>query len=284
MKEQKIIEVLKKHNIDNIKTVEETGPNQYNILLNSNDKFILKTFSENEKEVMDERIKRMENLFKNSKLAPKYLYGKLSEDENFLMWKEGRPVEEKTFDLGEDIGKFLKAYHGEFQNREEEWKKNFDHRIVLLLHNYYISKHEGPKDYIIFDYLNENKYLISDRKPSLLLSLDNVLNVNLDDEGRLSNIDLTAEHMADPYYQFKNLNFLNRDDLNFANGLIKGYFKDCSTILFFKTIALYTIVEYLYDEFKDYDNINHQRVNDKMDKLFELYNDFTDIYPNWYSK
>lgn len=281
MKEQNLIKALKNYNIDDIKNIRELDKNQYEILLNSNEKFILKTFSEDD---LDEKIERMKSLFENNKLAPKFLYGKLSDDENFLMWKEGSPLKEKSFELGEELGKFLRDFHGEFQNREDEWKKNFDHRIVLLLHNYYMSKHEGPKDYIILDYLNENKYLISDRKPSLLLGLQDVLNINLDDEGRLSNVDLTFEQMADPYFQFKNLNFLQREDLDYVNGLIKGYFKDGSTILFFKTMAIYTIVEYLYDEFEDHESINHERINEKIDRILEMYDYFTDIYPNWYRK
>lgn len=284
MIEQNLIEILKNYNIDDIKTVEETGQKQYEILLNSNEKYILKTLSENEKNIMDEKVEKMKSLFENNKLAPKFLYGKLSEDENFLMWKEGSPLREKSFGFGEELGKFLKTYHCEFQNRGDQWRKNFDHRIVLLLHNYYMSKHEGPKDYIILDYLNENKYLISDRKPSLLLGLEDVLNINLDDEGRLSNIDLTVEQMADPYFQFKNLNFLKSSDLDYVNGLIKGYFKDCSTILFFKTMAVYTIVEYLYDEFEGHESINHERINEKIDRILEIYNDFSDIYPHWYRK
>lgn len=281
MKEQNLIKILKNYNIDDIKNIRELDKNQYEILLNSNEKFILKTFSEDD---LDEKIEKMKSLFENNKLAPKFLYGKLSDDENFLMWKEGSPLKEKSFELGEELGKFLRDFHGEFQNRDDEWKKNFDHRIVLLLHNYYMSKHEGPKDYIILDYLNENKYLISDRKPSLLLGLQDVLNINLDDEGRLSNVDLTFEQMADPYFQFKNLNFLQREDLDYVNGLIKGYFKDGSTILFFKTMAVYTIVEYLYDEFEDHESINHERINEKIDRILEMYDDFTDIYPNWYRK
>ncbi len=281
MKEQNLIKTLKNYNIDDIKNIRELDKNQYEILLNSNEKFILKIFSGDD---LDEKIEKMKSLFENNKLAPKFIYGKLSEDENFLMWKEGSPLKEKSFELGEEIGKFLRAYHGEFQNREDEWKKNFDHRIVLILHNYYMSKHEGPKDYIILDYLNENKYLISDRKPSLLLGLQDVLNINLDDEGRLSNVDLTFGQMADPYFQFKNLNFLKSEDLDYVNGLIKGYFKDGSTILFFKTMAVYTIVEYLYDEFEDHESINHERINEKVDRILEMYDDFTDIYPNWYRK
>ena len=142
MKEQNLIKTLKNYNIDDIKNIRELDKNQYEILLNSNEKFILKTFSEDD---LDEKIERMKSLFENNKLAPKFLYGKLSEDENFLMWKEGSPLKEKSFELGEELGKFLRDFHGEFQNREDEWKKNFDHRIVLLLHNYYMSKHEGPK-------------------------------------------------------------------------------------------------------------------------------------------
>lgn len=281
MKEQNIKEVLKKYNIDDIESVRETEQNQYEILLNSNEKFILKTFLEND---LVDKIEKMKSFFENNKLAPMFQYGKLSDGENFLMWKEGNPVEKKSFEFGEELGKFLKKYHDEFQNKEDNWKRDFNHKIVLLLHNYYMSKHEGPKDYIILDYLTENKYLVSDRNPTLLLGLEDVFKVNLDDEGRLSNIDLAFQHMADPYFQFRNLNFLQSDDLDYVNGLIKGYFKDGSTILFFKTIAIYTIVEYLYDELEDIDNLNHERINEKMDRLLEMYDDFTDIYPNWYRK
>ena len=281
MKEQNLKEVLKNYNIDDIKSVKETKQNQYEILLNSNDKFILKTFLEND---LDEKVEKMKSFFENNKLAPMFLYGKLSEDENFLMWKEGSSLKEKSFELGEELGKFLKKYHSEFQSNSDDWKRDFNHRIVLLLHNYYMSKHNGSKDYIILDYLTDNKYLISDRTPSLLLGIENILNINVDEEGRLSNIDLSNGMLADPYFEFKNINFLKDDDLDFVKGLVNGYFENSSTILFFKTIALYTIVEYLYEEFEDYKNVNHQAINEKIDKILEIYSDFTDIYPNWYKK
>lgn len=281
MKEQNLKEVLKNYNIDDIKSVKETKQNQYEILLNSNEKFILKTFLEND---LDEKVEKMKNFFENNKLAPMFLYGKLSEDKNFLMWKEGSSLKEKSFELGEELGKFLKKYHNEFQSNSDVWKRDFNHKIVLLLHNYYMSKHNGSKDYIILDYLTDNKYLISDRTPSLLLGIENILNFNVDEEGRLSNIDLTNGMLADPYFEFKNINFLKDDDLDFVKGLVNGYFENSSTILFFKTIALYTIVEYLYEEFEDYKNVNHQAINEKIDKIIEIYSDFTDIYPNWYKK
>ena len=49
-------------------------------------------------------------------------------------------------------------------------------------------------------------------------------------------------------------------------------------------MAVYTIVEYLYDEFEDHESINHERINEKIDRILEIYNDFSDIYPNWYRK
>lgn len=282
MKEENLIKILKEYSIDDIKSIKDLGFNQYEIELQSKNPIIIKFFPPEEKEFIDERVKKIKKIYYSEKLAPNYIFGELSDDKIFLLWKKGKTLENKNFEFGEKLGKFLKKYHSEFQSNSDDWKRDFNHRIVLLLHNYYMSKHNGSKDYIILDYLTENKYLISDRTPSLLLGIENILNINVDEECRLSNIDLSNGMLADPYFEFKNLNFLKDDDLDFVKGVVNGYFENSSTILFFKTIALYTIVEYLYEEFEDYKNVNHQAINEKIDKILEIYSDFTDIYPNWF--
>lgn len=282
MKEENLIKILKEYSIDDIKSIKDLGFNQYEIELKSKNPIIMKFFPPEEKEFIDERVKKIKKIYDSEELTPNYIFGELSDDKIFLLWKKGKTFENKNFEFGEKLGKFLKKYHSEFQSNSDDWKRDFNHRIVLLLHNYYMSKHNGSKDYIILDYLTENKYLISDRTPSLLLGIGNILNISVDEEGRLSNIDLSNGMLADPYFEFKNLNFLKDDDLDFVKGIVNGYFENSSTILFFKTIALYTIVEYLYEEFEDYKNVNHQAINEKIDKILEIYSDFTDIYPNWF--
>lgn len=282
MKEENLIKILKEYSIDDIKSIKDLGFNQYEIELKSKNPIIMKFFPPEEKEFIDERVKKIKKIYDSEELTPNYIFGELSDDKIFLLWKKGKTFENKNFEFGEKLGKFLKKYHSEFQSNSDDWKRDFNHRIVLLLHNYYMSKHNGSKDYIILDYLTENKYLISDRTPSLLLGIENILNINVDEEGRLSNIDLSNGMFADPYFEFKNLNFLKDDDLDFVKGIVNGYFENSSTILFFKTIALYTIMEYLYEEFEDYKNVNHRAINEKIDKILEIYSDFTDIYPNWF--
>lgn len=282
MKEENLIKILKEYSIDDIKSIKDLGFNQYEIELQSKNPIIIKFFPPEEKEFIDERVKKIKKIYDSEELTPNYIFGELSDDKIFLLWKKGKTLENKNFEFGEKLGKFLKKYHSEFQSNSDDWKRDFNHRIVLLLHNYYMSKHNGSKDYIILDYLTENKYLISDRTPSLLLGIENILNISVDEEGRLSNIDLSNGMLADPYFEFKNLNFLKDDDLDFVKGIVNGYFENGSTILFFKTIALYTIMEYLYEEFEDYKNVNHQAINEKIDKILEIYSDFTDIYPNWF--
>lgn len=282
MKEENLIKILKEYSIDDIKSIKDLGFNQYEIELKSKNPIIMKFFPPEEKEFIDERVKKIKKIYDSEELTPNYIFGELSDDKIFLLWKKGKTFENKNFEFGEKLGKFLKKYHSEFQSNSDDWKRDFNHRIVLLLHNYYMSKHNGSKDYIILDYLTENKYLISDRTPSLLLGIENILNINVDEEGRLSNIDLSNGMLADPYFEFKNLNFFKDDELDFVKGVVNGYFENSSTILFFKTIALYTIVEYLYEEFEDYKNVNHRAINEKIDKILKIYSDFTDIYPNWF--
>ncbi|MDO5017818.1 MAG: hypothetical protein Q4E02_00805 [Lagierella massiliensis] len=285
MTKDKLIEIIKNYIKEDIDSILEKGNNEYEIVLKYGDPYSIKTFSKEDLKDYKDRIEKLKKIYnEGQKIAPNYIIGQIEEKNlYFILWRVGKKVMRKDYELGIQIGRFLKKYHEEFKSgTKKEWEMDFGHKIVLFFHNYYLCGYSGSKDYILLDYLTENKHLIIDRKPTFLLDMENVFDVYVDNENRLSNINPSVKNIADPYYQFKGLNLLDAEDKEYAKGLIKGYFEDKSPILFFKTIAIYTIVEYLFEDLKYFNKLSCEVFNEKIEYLLEKYGNFSDIYPDWY--
>ncbi|MDU2025937.1 MAG: hypothetical protein E6729_10320, partial [Finegoldia magna] len=68
---------------------------------------------------------------------------------------------EKQIQLGSEIGKILRKLHENSQiNDDTTWSKIFNYKINNLIYNYSMTNFRGDKDYIVFDYIENNRYLI----------------------------------------------------------------------------------------------------------------------------
>ncbi len=285
LNEDKLIKSLEDLGIDRVKNLVEKEEGLYELELENGNGYKLKTFPMELFSDLSKQVKIFDALLNRGvEIAPKFNMGKV-EDENqfFILSKKAMKVSKKDFDLGVKLGSFLREYHRFSEGGDPNlWEKRFGHRMVLFFHNYYLCNYTGPKDYILLDYLKDNKHLISDRDTVEFLGIDNLLDISLDDEGRLGNLKFLVEDRTDPYYQFKDLNLSKSKDWEYSRGLVQGYFNGKPPILFFKTLAVYSIVEYLYDDLEKQKSVDCESLRKKIDYLLELYEDFSKIYPRWY--
>ncbi|WP_100065171.1 hypothetical protein [Miniphocaeibacter massiliensis] len=192
-------------------------------------------------------------------------------------------IDKDNYELGYYIGETIKKYH-ELSHKvtDLKWEKSYNHKINYIFHEYGLCEYIGDKDYILMDYVKENKYLIFDRDTIEIFSFNNIRDIPVDDDGKIYLFGIQDIFIADPYFEFKDININYYKDEAYSAGLIDGYFGGKPSRLFFKTLALYTIIETLGKEFKFCKEINNDVVMLKTEELSSYYNDFNNIYPNWY--
>lgn len=202
---------------------------------------------------------------------------------DYINGKKRYDNELENYELGYYIGDTIKSYHNLSKTIENNnWVKNYIHKINNLFHEYYLCEYIGGKDYILLDYVDEYKNLIEDREPIEIFSFNDIRDIPVDDNGKIYLFGIQNIVEADPYFEFKEININYYKDEAYSAGIIDGYFKGKPSRLFFKTIALYTIVEALSKEFTHFSVVKCEVVKLKILELLGYYNDFDSIYPNWY--
>lgn len=191
--------------------------------------------------------------------------------------------DEENYELGYYIGETIKDYHNLSKKiLNDDWTRKYNHKINNIFHEYYLCEYIGEKDYILLDYVKENKYLIFDRKVIEIFSFNNIRDIPVDENGKIHLFGIQKIREADPFFEFKDININYYKDEAYSAGIIDGYFSGKASRMFFKTIALYTIVEALGEEFTCDNKVNCEVASLKTNELSSYYNDFENVYPNWY--
>ena len=113
---------------------------------------------------------------------------------------------EKQIQLGSEIGKILRKLHENSQiNDDTTWSKIFNYKINNLIYNYSMTNFRGDKDYIVFDYIENNRYLIESRKLSNIYLFDNLESIYAD-ENNLNFVSKNVSYMADSFFEFRKIN------------------------------------------------------------------------------
>lgn len=188
-----------------------------------------------------------------------------------------------NYKLGYYIGETIRDYHELSKPiKNDNWVKNYGHKIRNIFHEYYLCDYIGKKDYILFDYVKQFSYLIKDREAIEIFSFNNIRDIPVDRKGKVYLFGVQGIVEADPFFEFKDININYYKDEAYSAGIIDGYFSGRPNRLFFKTIALYTITETFGTEFKKFDKVNCEVAKLKVQELSEYYDDFNTVYPNWY--
>ena len=188
---------------------------------------------------------------------------------------------EKQIQLGSEIGKILRKLHENSQiNDDTTWSKIFNYKINNLIYNYSMTNFRGDKDYIVFDYIENNRYLIESRKLSNIYLFDN-LECIYADENNLNFVSKNVSYMADSFYEFRKINEADEKNRIFYYSLLKSYFNGKIPRLFYRILAIYTILDILEPKLNGENDVD---LTGEFDRILSIYNDFDCIIPVWIKK
>ena len=185
---------------------------------------------------------------------------------------------EKQIQLGSEIGKILRKLHENSQiNDDTTWSKIFNYKINNLIYNYSMTNFRGDKDYIVFDYIENNRYLIESRKLSNIYLFDN-LECIYADENNLNFVSKNVSYMADSFFEFRKINEADEKNRIFYYSLLKSYFNGKIPRLFYRILAIYTILDILELKLNGENDVD---LTGEFDRILSIYNDFDCIIPVW---
>lgn len=185
---------------------------------------------------------------------------------------------EKQIQLGSEIGKILRKLHENSQiNDDTTWSKIFNYKINNLIYNYSMTNFRGDKDYIVFDYIENNRYLIESRKLSNIYLFDNLCSIYADDNN-LNFVSKNVSYMADSFFEFRKINEVDEKNRIFYYSLLKSYFNGKIPRLFYRILAIYTILDILEPKLNGENDVD---LTGEFDRILSIYNDFDCIIPVW---
>lgn len=185
---------------------------------------------------------------------------------------------EKQIQLGSEIGKILRKLHENSQiNDDTTWSKIFNYKINNLIYNYSMTNFRGDKDYIVFDYIENNRYLIESRKLSNIYLFDNLESIYAD-EKNLNFVSKNVSYMADSFFEFRKINEADEKNRIFYYSLLKSYFNGKIPRLFYRILAIYTILDILEPKLNGENDVD---LTGEFDRILSIYNDFDCIIPVW---
>ena len=185
---------------------------------------------------------------------------------------------EKQIQLGSEIGKILRKLHENSQiNDDTTWSKIFNYKINNLIYNYSMTNFRGDKDYIVFDYIENNRYLIESRKLSNIYLFDN-LECIYADENNLNFVSKKVSYMSDSFFEFRKINEADEKNRIFYYSLLKSYFNGKIPRLFYRILAIYTILDILEPKLNGENDVD---LTGEFDRILSIYNDFDCIIPVW---
>lgn len=185
---------------------------------------------------------------------------------------------EKQIQLGSEIGKILRKLHENSQiNDDTTWSRIFNYKINNLIYNYSMTNFRGDKDYIVFDYIENNRYLIESRKLSNIYLFDNLESIYAD-ENNLNFVSKNVSYMADSFFEFRKINEADEKNRIFYYSLLKSYFNGKIPRLFYRILAIYTILDILEPKLNGENDVD---LTGEFDRILSIYNDFDCIIPVW---
>ena len=185
---------------------------------------------------------------------------------------------EKQIQLGSEIGKILRKLHENSQIKDDTtWSKIFNYKINNLIYNYSMTNFRGDKDYIVFDYIENNRYLIESRKLSNIYLFDNLESIYTD-ENNLNFVSKNVSYMADSFFEFRKINEADEKNRIFYYSLLKSYFNGKIPRLFYRILAIYTILDILEPKLNGENDVD---LTGEFDRILSIYNDFDCIIPVW---
>lgn len=162
-----------------------------------------------------------------------------------------------------------------------DWFEKFENELNLSLYKNGLSKKFGPKDYILVDKLNREKFIVKDRKSSRMIKNNSIIEIQFLDSHPLV---VESSVYGDKIYDYLDLNIIAYYNKNFAKKFTTLIYNSGEELRFFKLFSYYT-AKYLLDiiifknNLKDPDEV--EKFDDIINFIYDSYQDFTIEKPKW---
>jgi len=163
-------------------------------------------------------------------------------------WIDGTDAEEtvptlskaKQYAYGLDAGRILKKLHSlPAPAGVTPWAERFNAKIDRKNKMYAECPLKYDNGELFLAFLEENRYLLSDRPQTYQHGDYHIGNMMIDKCGKLTVIDFDRDDFGDPWEEFNRIVWCAQASPAFASGMVDGYFGGEIPMEFWKLLALY---------------------------------------------
>lgn len=167
---------------------------------------------------------------------------------SLFTWCEGQDAgdvllqltEIEQYELGVSSGQMLKLIHSiSAPLNQEDWEIRFNRKTNYKIEKYKACPIKLDGDEQIIHYIENNRYLLSDRPQCLHHGDYHIGNMIISPQNTLSIIDFNRYDFGDPWEEFNRIVWSAEASPHFATGQLNGYFDGKPPIEFFKLLAFY---------------------------------------------
>ena len=210
-------------------------------------------------------------------------------------WIEGEDAEdvipslslERQYAYGLDAGRILCKLHTlPAPIDAPPWASRFNAKIDRKIVMYENCPLKYEKGELFLKFLEENRYLLTDRPQSYQHGDYHIGNMMIDRNGVLTIIDFDRDDFGDPWEEFNRIVWCAQAAPAFASGMVDGYFDGKVPMDFWKVLELYIASNTLsslpwaipFGE-AEIDTMKNQAV-----QVLQWYADMTNPVPTWYGE
>ncbi|MDD2431448.1 MAG: phosphotransferase family protein [Firmicutes bacterium] len=167
---------------------------------------------------------------------------------SLLTWCDGedaevvlpRLTETEQYELGVNSGNILRLIHSiPAPKGQEAWSSRFNRKTSYKIEKYKACGIKFSGDDKIINYIENNRYLLSDRPQCYQHGDYHVGNMIIAPDNTLSIIDFNRQDFGDPWEEFNRIVWSATVSPHFATGQLNGYFGSKPPSEFFELLAFY---------------------------------------------
>ena len=210
-------------------------------------------------------------------------------------WIEGEDAEdvipslpsEKQYTYGVDAGRILRRLHTlPAPTDAPPWAGRFNAKIDRKIVMYENCPLKYEKGELFLKFLEENRYLLTDRPQTYQHGDYHIGNMMIDANGVLTIIDFDRDDFGDPWEEFNRIVWCAQAAPAFATGMVDGYFDGDVPMNFWKVLELYIVSNTLSSlpwaiPFGETE-INTMR--NQAAQVLQWYANMTNPVPTWYEE
>lgn len=184
--------------------------------------------------------------------------------------------------LAENLAEYINSASSEVKDEQME---GFVDITNLFLFEHGILENTGLKDYVLIDFLKNNSFLVSDIKLPTTIFESSILELGIADDLSLTNLE--ANQYFDIYKEFVAINAISRSNPELCRLVVEKIGPSLLDRKFLRILSYYSALYCLHlriDIENEKNDFTKEILNEKLNHMFNIYEDFTSISPSWLNK